>query len=68
MTKTFNYNDKGLEESYKKIKKVIQHPHLYKSVKKSTVRAASAWASAKWGKNIDYHIILATLGVLEIED
>lgn len=56
----------GLKEAkteYEKVKDVIQHPHLYKSIKKSTIRAANSYISSKADKVVDYTNIIRNSGV-----
>lgn len=56
----------GLKEAkteYEKVKDVIQHPHLYKSIKKSTIRAANSYISSKSDKVVDYTNIIRNSGV-----
>jgi hypothetical protein len=68
MAKTSQFGEVALEEAWNQIKQTIQHPHLYPTVKKSTIRQADAWASAKWGRAMDYINIIRYLGVEVIED
>ena len=65
---SFKFGMDSMERDYKIVKNTIQHPHLHTTIYKSTVLGASAWASAKWGRNMDYRIILGYLGVTIIED
>lgn len=68
MAKSFMFGEKALEEAYKQVKRTIQCAHLYTTIKKSTIRQADAWASAKWGRAMDYINIIRYLGVQVIED
>lgn len=68
VTMAWQFGETALENAWKKVKKTIQAPHIYTSIKKSTVRHADAWASAKWGCAFDYQLILRYLGVNIIED
>lgn len=61
------FGEKALEEAWKQVKQTIQCAHIYKKISKSTVRFADAWASAKWGRNMEYTNILRYVGV-EITD
>jgi hypothetical protein len=56
-----------LKEEYEKVKDVIQHPHLHKSVKRSTIIAANSYVSIKTDKIVDYTNIIRTSGIT-IED
>ena len=64
----FQFGEKALEQSWNKVKHTVQAPHLYPRIRKSTVRQADAWASAKWGLPFDYINILRYLGVEIIDD
>lgn len=66
--KSFSFGLDTMESDYKKVKYIIQHSHFFTEVNRSTVNSASAWASAKWGKNMDYRIILGHLGIKIVED
>ena len=60
----------GLKEAkveYEKVKDVIQHPRLYKSIKRSTIKAANSYISLKTDKVADYTNIIRNSGVA-IED
>ena len=60
----------GLKEAkmeYEKVKDVIQHPRLYKSIKRSTIKAANSYISSKTDKIVDYTNIIRNSGVT-IED
>ena len=60
----------GLKEAkveYEKVKDVIQHPRLYKSIKRSTIKAANSYISLKTDKVVDYTNIIRNSGVA-IED
>lgn len=59
----FQFGEIALENAWKKVKKTIQAPHLYSSIKKSVIRQADAWASGKWGMVFNYEDILRKLGV-----
>lgn len=52
---------------YEKVKDVIQHPRLYKSIKRSTIKAANSYISSKTDKIVDYTNIIRNSGVT-IED
>ena len=65
---SWQFGETALENAWKKVKKTIQAPHIYTSIKESTIRQADAWASAKWGCNFDYQLILRYLGVRLIEE
>ena len=64
----FQFGEKALEQSWNTVKKTIQCAHLYPRIRKSTIRQADAWASAKWGLPFDYMNILRYLGVEIIDD
>ena len=66
--KSFSFGLDTMESDYKKVKYIIQHSHFFTEVNRSTVNSASAWASVKWGKNMDYRIILGHLGIKIVED
>lgn len=66
--RTFQFGERVLENAWKKVKKTIQAPHLYPSIKKSVIRQADAWASGKWGMVFNYEYILRKLGVKIEED
>lgn len=68
MAKSFAFGEKALEESWQQVKQTIQHPHLNPTIRKSTIRQADAWASAKWGRAMDYINLIRYLGVEVIED
>ena len=60
----------GLKEAkveYEKVKDVIQHPRLYKSIKMSTIKAANSYISSKTDKIVDYTNIIRNSGIT-IED
>lgn len=60
----------GLKETkteYEKVKDVIQHPHLYNSIKKSTIKAANSYISSKADKVVDYTNIIRNSGVTIVE-
>lgn len=65
---SFKFGMDSMERDYKIVKNTIQHPHLNPTIHRTTLLSASAWASAKWGRNMDYRIILGYLGVTIIED
>lgn len=64
----FQFGETALERSWNTVKKTIQCAHLYPRIRKSTIRQADAWASAKWGCAFDYINILRYLGVEIIDD
>ena len=66
--KKWQFGDIALENAWKKVKKTIQAPHLYPSIKKSVIRQADAWASSKWEMVFNYEDILRKLGVKIEED
>ena len=60
----------GIKEAiteYEKVKDVIQHPRLYKIIKKSTIKAANSYISLKTDNVVDYTNIIRNYGVA-IED
>lgn len=65
--KSIGFGMKETKAEYEKVKEVIQHPHLYKSIKKSTIRAANSYISLKADKVVDYTNIIRSSGVT-IED
>lgn len=65
--KSVGFGLRELKEEYEKVKDVIQHPHLYKSIKRSTIRAANSYVSIKTDKIVDYTNIIRTSGIT-IED
>ena len=64
----FLFGESALEKSWSDVKRVVQCPHIYSKIRKSTIRQADAWASAKWGLPFDYINILRYLGVEIIDD
>ena len=58
---------KEAKVEYEKVKDVIQHPRLYKSIKRSTIKAANSYISSKTDKIVDYTNIIRNSGVT-IED
>lgn len=68
MKKPFKFGTWSMQQDYLEVKRAIQCPHLNKKIKRSTVLSASSWASAKWGRNMDYTMILRKLEVEIIED
>ena len=60
-------NIKEAKVEYEKVKDVIQHPRLYKSIKRSTIKAANSYISSKTDKIVDYTNIIRNSGVT-IED
>lgn len=66
--KTFQFGIDALEKDYKEVRWTIQHSHQVSSINKSIVLGASSWASSKWGKNMDYRVILGYLGIEITED
>ena len=65
--KSVGFGVKEAKAEYEKVKDVIQHPHLYKSIKRSTIRAANSYISLKTGKVVDYTNVIRNYGV-SIED
>ena len=65
--KSVGFGMKEAKTEYEKVKDAIQHPHLYKSIKKSTIKAANSYISLKAGKVVDYTNIIRNSGVA-IED
>ena len=65
--KSVGFGIKEAKTEYEKVKDVIQHPHLYKSIKKSTIKAANSYISLKTAKVADYTNITRNSGVA-IED
>lgn len=68
MAKEFIFGIKSQEKAWRQVKTTLQCAHLNKTISKSTVYAANSWASAKWGKTIDYTNILRYVGVEIVED
>ena len=64
----FQFGEKAMESAWLQVKHCIQCPHLYRKINKSTIRIADAWASAKWGRAMDYINILRYLGTEIIDD
>ena len=65
--KSVGFGIKEAKAEYKKVKDVIQHPNLYNSIKKSTIKAANSYISLKTDKIVDYTNIIRNYGVA-IED
>lgn len=65
--KSVGFGLKEAKAEYEKVKDVIQHPHLYKSIKRSTIKAANSYISLKTDKVVDYTNIIRNSGVA-IED
>ena len=65
--KSVEFGIKEAKVEYEKVKDVIQHPHLYKSIKRSTIKAANSYISSKTDKIVDYTNIIRNSGVA-IED
>lgn len=65
--KSVGFGIKEAKVEYEKVRDVIQHPHLYKSVKRSTIKAANSYISLKTDKVVDYTNIIRNSGVT-IED
>lgn len=60
---TVGFGLKELKEDYEKVKDVIQHPHLYKNIKRSTIKAANSYISMRTDGTVDYSNIIRTSGV-----
>lgn len=65
--KSVGFGIKEAKAEYEKVKDVIQHPHLYKSIKRSTIKAANSYISLKTDNVVDYANIIRNSGVT-IED
>ena len=65
--KSVGFGIKEAKVEYEKVKDVIQHPRLYKSIKRSTIKAANSYISSKTDKIVDYTNIIRNSGVT-IED
>lgn len=65
--KSVGFGIKEVKTEYEKLKEVTQHPHLYKSIKRSTIKAANSYISLKTDKVVDYTNIIINSGVT-IED
>ena len=65
--KSVGFGIKEAKTEYEKVKDVIQHPHLYKSIKRSTIKADNSYISLKTDKVADYTNIIRNSGVA-IED
>ena len=65
--KSVGFVIKEAKVEYEKVKDAIQHPHLYKSIKRSTIKAANSYISLKTDKVADYTNIIRNSGVA-IED
>lgn len=59
----FRFGQNVLKDDYLKLKYVMSSPHLYKSVDKYVVINASAYATNKWGKKVDYTKVCLELGI-----
>lgn len=64
----FRFGLDSLMEDYIKTKQTIQCPHIYKTIKLSTMYNASRYVSFKWNKFVDYKAILEYVGVKIVED
>ena len=65
--KSVGFGLKEAKAEYEKVKDVIQHPHLYKSIKKSTIKAADSYVSLKTDKVVDYTNIIRNSGVTIVD-
>lgn len=65
--KSVGFGIKEAKVEYEKVKDVIQHPHLYNIIEKSTIKAANSYISLKTDKVVDYTNIIRNSGVT-IED
>ena len=65
--KSVGFGIKEAKTEYEKVKDVIQHPNLYKIIKKSTIKSANSYISSKTDKVVDYTNIIRNYGVA-IED
>ena len=65
--KSVGFGIKEAKTEYEKVKDVIQHPNLYNSIKRSTIKAANSYISSKTDKIVDYTNIIRNSGVA-IED
>lgn len=61
--KSVGFGLKEAKAEYEKVKDIIQHPHLYKSIKRSTIKAANSYISLKTDKVVDYTNIIRNSGV-----
>ena len=61
--KSVGFGLKEAKAEYEKVKDAIQHPHLYNSIKKSTIKAANSYISLKTEKVVDYANIIRNSGV-----
>ena len=67
MKSSVGFGIKETKAEYEKVKEVIQHPHLYKSINRSTIKAANSYISLKTDNVVDYTNIIRNYGVA-IED
>ena len=65
--KSVGFGIKEAKVEYEKVKDIIQHPHLYKCIKRSTIKAVNSYISLKTDKVVDYTNIIRNSGVA-IED
>ena len=65
--KSVGFGIKETKAEYEKVKDVIQHPHLYKSINRSTIKAANSYISLKTDKVVDYTNIIRNSGVTIVE-
>ena len=65
--KSVGFGIKEAKAEYEKVKDVIQHPNLYKIIKRSTIKAANSYISLKTDKVVNYKNIIRNYGVA-IED
>lgn len=59
----FRFGATVLKDDYMELKRIMNTPHMYKSVSKSLVVNASAYATTKWGKKVDYTETCKGLGL-----
>ena len=65
--KSVGFGIKETKAEYEKVKEVIQHPHLYKSINRSTIKAANSYISLKTDKVVDYTNIIRNSGVTIVD-
>lgn len=65
--KSVGFGLKEAKAEYEKVRGVIQHPHLYNSIKRSTIKAANSYISLKTDKVVDYTNIIRNSGVTIVE-
>ena len=65
--KSVGFGLKEAKAEYEKVKDVVQHPHLYKSIKRSTIKAANSYISLKTDKVVDYTNIIRNSGVTIVD-